>query len=292
VYRKTVRRRRAVLALLVTISVVLLSAYLGSSSGGVLGRIQAGFLDIFAPIQEGVSTLLTPVRDAISGIDDIVNATSQRNEYRAENRRLLAANAALQADRRHYLQLRGMFTIDHELGVSSHQQVTAQVVSESPSVWYSHVMIDAGSSAGIHVGDVVLDGDGLVGSVSTVTGDAAEVTLLTDPSSGVAARDATTGAWGIVEPAAGSTSRLMLDFPSSFQLAPGDLIVTAGTTANGHSAYPPDIPIGRVTSVDKASSTVSIEPNADVRQLENVQVLTDLRSPAHVASTSSPRGRS
>jgi rod shape-determining protein MreC len=275
-----------VLALLVTLSVILLSASLGSSSGGPLGGVQSGFLDVFAPIQEGVSTLLTPVRDVVNDVDDVVNAVGQRNRYRAENQRLLAQNAQLQADRRQYLALSKLFTLDAVLGVSSYEQVTAQIADESPSVWYSHVMIDAGSGAGVGVGDVVIDGDGLVGRVSTVAGDAAEVTLLTDANSAVAARDARTGTWGIVEPAAGSTSQLLFEFPSSTNIASGDLIVTAGTSSRGSSEFPPDIPIGSVTKIDSAAATISLEPNANVRQLEDVQVLTSLKPLAHVAGVS------
>ena len=274
-YDKTVRRRRAVLGLLVALSVILLSAFLGASSSGALGSIQAGFLDVFAPIEKGASEALTPVRDLIGSINDVFNAVGQRNTLRNQNTALLAQNAQLQADRRHYLELEKLFALDTELGSSSYDEVTAQVISESPSVWYSHVTISAGSADGVRVGEVVIDGDGLVGRVTTVAPDAAEVTLITDASSAVAARDAASGAWGIVEPASGSTNQLVLDFPSSVQaVAAGDLIVTAGTTANGQSLFPPDIPIGHVTSVDASSGDISIEPNANVKQLEYVQVLT------------------
>jgi rod shape-determining protein MreC len=276
----------------VTLSVILLSASVGSSSDGPLGAVQSGFLDLFAPIQDGVSVLLTPVRDVIGDINDVVHASAQRDEYRAENRRLLAQNAQLQADRLQYLQLRKLFTLDAQLGVSSYTQVTATVSGESPSIWYSHVMIDAGSSSGVHGGDVVIDGDGLVGRVTTVAGDASEVTLLTDSTSAAAARDARSGAWGIVEPAAGSTSQLLFAFPSSTDISPGDLIVTAGTTSHGSSEFPPNIPIGRVTNIDRAAATISLEPNANVRQLEDVQVLTSLKAAQHDASpATASRGR-
>jgi rod shape-determining protein MreC len=274
VHDKIVRRRRAVLGLLVALSLVLLSAFFGESSAGILGSIQSGFLDVFSPIQEGVTTLLTPVHDLISSIDDVVHASSQRDEYRRENRALIAQNAGLQAYRRDYLQLAALFKLDQEADVSSYDQVTAQVISESPSVWYSHVMIDVGSSAGVRLGNTVVDGDGLVGQVTTVAHNASEVTLITDSTSAVAARDAASGVWGIAEPAVGTSNELLLAFPSSQQVAPGDLIVTAGTTANGRSEYPPDIPIGHVTNVAAANGAISVEPNANVKQLELVQVLT------------------
>jgi rod shape-determining protein MreC len=274
-----------VLGLLVSLSVILLSASLGSSSGGPLATLQSGFLDLISPIQDGVSVLLTPVRDLVADINDVVHAASQRDQYHAENRRLVAENAQLQADRRQYLQLSKLFTLDTQLGVSSYAQVTASVTGESPSIWYSHVTINAGSSAGIRVGDVVIDGDGLVGRVSTVASDAAEVTLLTDSTSAVAARDAGSGTWGIVEPAAGSTTQLLLEFPSSNSVAVGDLIVTAGTSGHGESEYPPNIPIGHVSAIDRSAATISVAPDANVKQLEDVQVLTTLRPATATGAT-------
>jgi rod shape-determining protein MreC len=272
VYKKTVRRRRATLGLLVVLSLILLSASLGAgASGGLLGDVQAGFLDIFTPIEDGANTLLTPVRDVIHAADDVVHAAHERDVYHAENRRLVAENAALEADRRELLQLRGEFTLDGELGVASYDQVVAQVSDEAPSVWYSHVTIDAGSDAGIRTGDVVIDGDGLVGRVSTTAADAAEVTLLTDASFAVDVRDAATSVWGIAEPAAGGSNDLQFDFPSGANVAVGDSIVTAGT---GPSIFPPDIPIGRVTGIDRTTQTITIAPYVNVRQLEQVEVLT------------------
>ena len=286
-YRKTIRRRRATLGLLLALSLILLSASIGSgASGGPIGAVQAGFLDIFTPIEDGANVLLTPVRDAINGIGDVANASRERDRYHAENRHLLAQNAALEADRRELLQLQGQLTLDRELGVTSYDQVVAQVSEEAPSVWYSHVTIDAGSSAGIRTGDVVIDGDGLVGRVATVAAGAAEVTLLTDATVAVDARDAATGVWGVAEPSAGNANELVLGFPSGGDVSVGDSIVTAGT---GPSVFPPDIPIGRVTSIDRTTQTITLAPYANVRQLEDVQVLTHPK--AHGSATAAAAHR-
>jgi hypothetical protein len=45
VYKRSVRRRRAVLALLVGLSIALLTAYFGESASGGLHAIQRGFLE-------------------------------------------------------------------------------------------------------------------------------------------------------------------------------------------------------------------------------------------------------
>ena len=50
-YDKQVRRRRAILALLVGLSLILLTAYFGESIGGPLKTIQRGMLEVFSPIQ-------------------------------------------------------------------------------------------------------------------------------------------------------------------------------------------------------------------------------------------------
>ena len=55
VYDKTVRRRRAVLGLLVALSLILLTESFGSRTGGGLHSVQRGFLTVLSPIEDGAS---------------------------------------------------------------------------------------------------------------------------------------------------------------------------------------------------------------------------------------------
>ncbi len=64
-YDKTVRRRRAVLVLLVVLSLVLLTAYFGEAPGGRLHDVQRGFLTVISPIQDGANKALAPVRQPV-----------------------------------------------------------------------------------------------------------------------------------------------------------------------------------------------------------------------------------
>ena len=75
--------------------------------------------------------------------------------------------------------------------------MTARVIARSPTVWYSGIKIDKGSSDGIRVNQPVIaagsdpnsdEVGGLVGKVTSVTGGTAEVTLITDASIGVGAQ--------------------------------------------------------------------------------------------------------
>ena len=71
--------------------------------------------------------------------------------------------------------------------------------------------------------------DGLVGSVTQVTGSSALVTLLTDESSAVQARDRDTDAFGIVQHGQGEGSLIVDGVTKDKQVKEGDVIVTAGT---------------------------------------------------------------
>ena len=101
----------------------------------------------------------------------------------------------------------------------------------------------------------VVTADGLVGTVTSVTGSAARVRLLTDESSAVSALDLRTGASGIVQHGQSGDS-LVLDRVSKKEVVHvGDEIVTAGWRSGQlASLYPKGIPIGRVTFVGGLST--------------------------------------
>jgi rod shape-determining protein MreC len=88
--------------------------------------------------------------------------------------------------------------------------VTASEINQPQSLWVSHVTINAGSGDGVAVNDPVIDPDGLIGTVSEVAADSAIVTLINDPSSGVAARDSASREHGVIGPQTGSPGELEL----------------------------------------------------------------------------------
>src|SRR3982751_7095621 len=81
---RAVRRRRAVLVVLVAASLFLLTAYFGESSGGRLHSVQRGAMATLAPIQEGASRVLKPFRDLFGWFGDTLHAKDQRDAYRKQ----------------------------------------------------------------------------------------------------------------------------------------------------------------------------------------------------------------
>ena len=298
-YDKTVRRRRVVLALLVVLSLILLTAYFGEASGGGLHSVQRGFLTVVSPIQNGANKALKPVRDLIGWFGDTLHAKGQRNELRKQVDRLRRQLVADEAEKHGYHELTALLRLDNQLSIADYHPVAATVVGKSPSVWYSTVTIDKGESSGVHVNDPVINDEGLVGKVAQVASDGAQVTLITDSSVGVSARIGSSGATGIVQPKVGEPNDLLLQYlPANARANRGEYVVTSGTISSpDDSLYPPGIPIGQVTQVDEESAyrSVNVHPLADLHNLDVVQVLTAARGsvPSSVGrlATSLPPGQ-
>jgi rod shape-determining protein MreC len=281
VYRKQVRRRRAVLVLLVVLALVLISATFSQSSGGPLHSIQQGMASVFSPLEEGATRALKPARDLVNWVSETFNARGENSELKTDVQKLRAKLAKAQSAVGENEQLRKLVGLDQKGVFAGYKPVTARVIGRPPSVWYSTVQINAGSNDGVAVNDPVINGDGLVGRVTDVTPLTAKVTLITDPESAVSARVLPNGPQGVAKPEAGDPSVLLLDFIDKSQpIHEGQIVVTAGWS-NGtiSSAFPPDIPIGEVrqTTIGQQETYQSIRlaPFADMLDLDIVQVGTN-----------------
>lgn len=299
-YDKTARRRRAVLVVLVALSLILLTAYFGESPNGRLHGVQRGFLTVVSPIQEGANAALKPVRNLFGWFGDALHAKHQRDQLRKQNARLIAELNEREDDERGYHRLLQLYHLDGGMHISDYRPVTATVQAQSPNLWYETVNIDKGTAAGVHVNDPVIDGEGLVGKVTLAASDGAQVSLITDSSVAVSAMINSTGAPGMVLPKVGDPNTLLMQWlPANTPVSVGDYVVTSGTISrSGDSLFPRGIAIGRVSAVSEEApyKTVEVHPQANLHGLEDVQVLTDTQgsAPARAASLAAalPPGQS
>jgi rod shape-determining protein MreC len=278
--KQVVRRRRAVLAVLIGLSIIMLTGYFGESAGGPLHRFQAGVQTILAPIEEGASRAFKPVRDLAGWFGDVFDAKGENKELKrelAETRQQLAQAETLARDN---AQLRKLAQLDNRSGFPDAERVTARVIWKSPTAWYSTIEIDVGRGDGVRPDQPVITGDGLVGKVTQVTGGTAVVTLITDSESSVSAQIEPDGANGIVQPRVGDPNQMQLKFiQKGHPVKEGATVVTSGF-ASGKltSIFPRGIPIGEVTKVSSDElelyRQVQIRPFADFRRMDYVQVLT------------------
>jgi rod shape-determining protein MreC len=278
VYRKQVRRRRAVLALLVVGSFLLLTATWGNGGGG----FQRGVSTVFGPVQSVADRALKPARDLVNWFGETFDARGENGRLKAElataRVQAVAGREAMQENE----QLRKLVALDRgpALAESAYRPVTGRVIARSPSVWQSTVTIDVGSAKGVRVDDPVIGGAGLVGRIAAVERGSSQVMLLIDHASGVSAKVLPGGAQGVVRADLGDPEDLILDFiDSSRNLHNGQAVVTSGWRAQGlASHFPPGLPIGEIDHASineqEASGRAHLRPYAELANLDLVQVLT------------------
>ncbi len=280
-YRKQVRRRRAVLLALVAASLTFLSLYFQEGSGGPLHRIERGVATVLGPAEEGATRALKPVSDLVNWFGDTFDAKGDNKELRDENAKLHDRIAELETTVAQRQELSKLVATAGGLVPPGQEPLTARVIARSPTVWYSTVTIDRGSSAGVRVDDPVIAADGLAGRISETTHGTAEVTLITDSESSVAGRVLPGGATGVVEPDVGDPRDLELNFIQRGEdIHEDQIVVTAGFSIGSLSSlFPPGIPIGRVTDSSleeqQAYQRIHLRAFADLRDMEFVQVLVE-----------------
>src|SRR5688572_12185480 len=136
-YRKQVRRRRAILVALIVTSLVLLSAHFSEADSGPLHAIQRGVATVLSPLESVGSEALKPARDLIDWFDETFEARGENDELREElaatREQLAQAQAAIGENE----QFRAMLGLDeNELAgfEPAYEPVTGRVIARSPSV--------------------------------------------------------------------------------------------------------------------------------------------------------------
>jgi len=287
VHDKQVRRRRAVLALLVAVSLILLTAYFGETPNSPLHNVQRGVVEVLSPVEQGASKVLAPVRSVAGWFSSTFHAKTQVKQLQQEVARLTNEYAQAKSALLQNRQLSAELHLDDSLALSSYRPVTAQVILRDPTLWYQTINVDKGSDDGVSLHDPVIGDGALVGEVTEVSATVSVVTLITDHTVSVTARVLDSGGdTGELVPAVGNPDQLVLQYlqppnPGAVQNGPqqGQLVVTAGFKSGPLESYfPANIPIGNVLPVDENqllnNGTIQVAPQADLRSVDVVQILT------------------
>jgi rod shape-determining protein MreC len=265
-----IRRTRLVLTALLIVAIALIT--LDYRSGGQLPLRGAGSA-IFGPVERGAGYVTRPVVsvfDALAGNDSATISQLQK-----ENDQLRAQLSQEQAGAAQVPQLA---SVQRMAGQTGYHVVTADVVAAGGS-YSDTVTIDEGTAAGIKVNDTVLNGQGLVGTVTQAGPSTATVDLASDANSLVGVRLVKTGTIGAVSGTGASMAqsgmlRLVL-FGNTSALAPGQELVTFGSIHN--TPYVPGIPVGtiaRITSPPGAlTQTAEVHPFVDFSSIGVVGVV-------------------
>jgi rod shape-determining protein MreC len=262
-----------VLALVVLTSITLITLDSRSGRSGPLGAAGRAAHTVVSPIGGAVSAVAQPIGDWWSGLTD-------SSHLKKENRKLLREIAQLRgheleaaAARKEYARLQRLLSLGQGLADNA-KPVAARVIDRDPGNFESTITLDRGTEAGIEEGMAVEAPDGVVGHVVSSWHGGCTVRVLTDSSSAIAVRTLEHPAVGIAQGHTGSADLTVEDFDPAAQIKVHDTVVTSDLA---NSVYPPDLPVGAVTRVEKQSAglglSVRIRPYVDFRQLDFVLVL-------------------
>jgi rod shape-determining protein MreC len=140
-------------------------------------------------------------------------------------------------------------------------RIVAATVIGAGGAYDDSVTIDAGRLDGIKPAETVLNGQGLVGTVTSVSSTTSTVLLATDASVTIGVRLAGTGQIGVVSGTGkgmtGSGLLRLQVFDVNAILHPGQELVTFGSS--GGRPYVPGVPVGTITRLEGTSSSLTKE---------------------------------
>ena len=239
---------------------------------------------LMQPVRAAVMPMLYPVQwlanQPVQLYQYFADLSQSKSELLEQNRQLLEENGRLKID----LQRDKVNTDElHELkklyGLQQkgiHNVIGAEVISNGKDPLSERLIIGKGSQDGLKVGDAVIDQSGLIGLLTQVHTQSAEIGLISGGQSIVPIAVSRTGERNL---AYGNGNGLDLRyFPTGSDLKPGDILLTSGLDGT----YPAGIPVATVSKVVRASGTpyydTQLTPLATLRSSRFILVLSSAPS--------------
>ena len=258
--------------LLVAALALITFDYRGGSSGPVHGLRQFGG-SVFGTVERVTSTVTGPVVrffDRGGSHSSPTVATLQQEVIR-----LRAQLSQEQLSRAEYQQLSQLLQLS---GRGGYRIVAATVIAVGQG-YAQTVTLDAGSRDGVRPQETVIDGQGLVGTVTAVNAQTCTVLLATDATSVVGVTLASSGEIGWVTGPGKSTSesgllRLQV-LDANAVLSPGEQLVTSASVHD--RPYVPGVPVGVISKVENRAGSLTalalVRPYVDFTTLGVVGIV-------------------
>ena len=249
---------------------IIVLSFLGNGNTTVIGR----------QIERAVAIIQKPFASAAQGIRGEI---FRFKEILDENDRLKEENAKLRNDiikaRLSEKDLSELRELAEAFGYGSapydYSVTVANIISLDGTNWFNIFTIDKGADDGINKKAVVINGEGLIGTVIDVGSDWAKVISIIDETNKVGflvSRDL--NIVGILQgDGSGGLTGFMLD--NQANIMEGDTLITSGIGID--PVFPKGIEIGKVTSInnniDTQLKTITIEPFVKFKNLRKVAVI-------------------
>lgn len=234
---------------------------------------------VIVPFQKGIGAAgawLTGRSDDLKKINEL---TQENEELKERIDELTIRVNDLQRDKYELAELRSLFLLDEQY--SDYHKVGARVIGKETGNWFSSFVIDKGSKDGIAPDMNVMSGSGLVGIVTSVGPNWANVRSIIDDSSNLSGMVMSTSDTLIVTGDLELMDEGYIRFSDLIDeedmVVKGDQVVTSSIS----NKYLPGISVGFISEIEKDSNNLTksgyITPSVDFKRLNTVLVVTDLK---------------
>ncbi|MFC1416498.1 rod shape-determining protein MreC [Streptacidiphilus cavernicola] len=266
------RESRLLLVLLVAIAFALITVDIRGGDDSPLNGPRNVAASVFGPVESGVSGMVNPVADAMRTLRESGTSGDRIRSLEQQNAQLKQQLSSSDLATGREAEL------DKMLGAAGAGRYTvkaAQVVAIGAAQGFSWtVTIDIGSNDGIQRDMTVINGDGLVGRITTVGPGTSTVLLASDPGFTVGTRMEGDGEIGFATGQGTEPMRVEL-LNGQAAVKAGDRMVTFGS--ENDRPFVPGVPVGTVTKVEdtpgQLTRTVLVRPFVSFTRLDLVGVV-------------------
>ncbi|MGW3072541.1 MULTISPECIES: rod shape-determining protein MreC [unclassified Kitasatospora] len=266
------RESRLLLILLVAVAFALITVDIKGGEDSPLGPARHAAARVLGPVERGAATVVDPVADTVRAFRDAATDSGRTDQLARENTELRQKLASSDMAAGRTKQLDDLL---RTAGSGGYTVKAAQVIAIGPAQGFSWtITIDAGSDDGLTRDMTVINGQGLVGRITTVAPTTATVLLASDPGFSAGTRLEGTGEIGFASGGGDSPMKVSL-LNGKAQVKAGDRLVTFGSQSG--RPFVPGVPVGKVTEVQanagQLTKTVLVEPFVQFTRLDLVGVV-------------------
>ncbi len=254
------------------ISLLLLTFYIREGESGPIHSVRSVVNTVATPVRMVGSVVAAPFHAIGNVVSNVTAPQETLSELREQNEQLTAEVAKLTEAEKTAERLEGLLGLQSTYSLES---TAARIVGGSSDAWSQTVTIDKGTIDGLEVGMAVCNSGGAIGQIVEVSASSSTVRLLTDENSGISAMVQRSRAQGILQGQPDGT--LLLNYVAAdSDVSVGDIVITSGLGG----VFPKGLPLGTVTSVNRASNatyyTVTVRAQSLAENNEEVLVITSV----------------
>lgn len=266
------KESRLLLVLLVVVAFALITVDIHGGENSPMDKPRQAAQSVFGPVEDTVASAVNPIGNAVDAVRDSGSNSSTIAKLRKENEALKQQLGSKDITRSRAAELDKLLKT---AGAGQYTIKGAQVIAIGAAQGFSWtVTIDAGSNDGITRDMTVINGDGLVGRVTTVGPSTSTVLLADDPDFTVGTRLEGSMELGFASGQGNQPMRVQL-LNGKADVHKGDRLVTFGSS--GGKPFVAGVPVGRIVGIEPSggnlTKTVLVQPFVGFTRLDIVGVV-------------------